>query len=440
MRPHKSGVDFMIMRSIYRTMIVAIAATSLVACGTLSRPSGPLRLNTAQSGYTEDQARASMDARVTNFLLEFRDQLTDEKPTNVLVLSGGGANGAYGGGVLVGWTEAGDRPVFDIVTGVSTGALSAPFAYLGSAWDHKLQEAYTSGQSDNLIGWGSFSALVNPSLFSSSRLHTLVDSYVTPELLAAIAEENAKGRLLLIATTDLDSEETIIWDMGKLASSNTPGAHQLFKNILVASASIPGVFPPMLLPAITPDGQIILEMHVDGSVNRPYLGVPEGLTLWTTSRPLDQLGGGTIYVIVNGQAGRTSAVTKGNITGILSRTWDSLTKSALRTHLAVTNSFARRNGLELKFTAIPDNVHTSALEFNQATMTALFNLARQRGREGNAWFSLDHRSTQGDFIPPDQVPESEIPAIIADPNSAPAGVIQSPNPNGEYAPDTPDNG
>lgn len=377
-----------------------------------------------------------MDARVTDFLVEFRSLLTDTKPTNVLALSGGGANGAYGGGLLVGWTESGQRPEFDVVTGVSTGALSAPFAYLGSSWDEALHDAYTSGQSDNLIGLRNFAALVNPSLFSSRQLHDLVDSYVTPELIEAVAAEYAKGRLLLVATTNLDSEETVIWDMGKLATSSDPGARQLFKNVLVASASIPGVFPPMLLPAVTPDGQVILEMHVDGSVNRPYLGIPEGLMLWTTSKPLDQLGGGTMYVVVNGQAGRTAAVTRGNITGIMTRTYDSLSKASLRTHLAVTSSFTHRNGLELKFSAIPDNVHTSALDFDQASMTALFNLARQRGRDGSAWFKLDNQGIQGDLIPVDDVPEDEIPAIIAAPSTPSPDVIETKDPNGEYTPDT----
>ena len=409
----------MLMRSIFRPFAVLTLALSLTACGTIKRPDGPLRLTDGRSSITTAQAQSSVDARITNFLTEFGTVMSDQTPTNILALSGGGANGAYGGGLLVGWTEAGTRPEFDIVTGVSTGALAAPFAFLGSDWDDKLTEAYTSGQSDNLIGLRTFSAIFNPSLFSSKRLHKLVDSYVTPELLQAIAVEHAKGRRLLVATTNLDSEESVIWDMGKIAASDDPGAKDLFKSVLVASASIPGVFPPVLLPALTPDGEIILEMHVDGGVNTPYLAVPEGLMLWTSKRPLSELGGGAVYVVVNGQTGRNTGTTPGSISGILTRTYDSMSKASLRTHLAVTSGFARRNGLHLSFSAIPDNVHASALAFDQESMTALFDLARQRARDGSAWLRLDEHDPSTDFVPSNEVVVSDIPPTLMAPTETP---------------------
>lgn len=409
------------MRATSRYITAALLSLSLAACGTLDRPEGPLRLTDPSSPVSAAQAQASVEAHVTDFLSEFGNLMADRKKTDILALSGGGANGAYGAGLLVGWTESGHRPEFEIVTGVSTGALSAPFAFLGSDWDPQLREAYTSGQTDNLISLRSFAAVFNPSIFSSKRLHTLVDGYVTPELLAAIAREHAKGRRLLVATTNLDTQQSVIWDMGKIASRGDEASRDLFKQILVASASIPGVFPPVLLPGLSPQGEVILEMHVDGGVNLPYLAVPEELMLWTSPR-LAEGGSGALYVVVNGQTGRNSGTTRGSLSGILGRTYDSMSKASLRTHLAVTAGFARRNRLELSFTAIPDNVQASALSFDQASMTALFELARQRGRDGSAWRRLDDRDPSSDFVPADEVPESAIPVEL----SVPTPTTQEP--------------
>lgn len=409
------------MRPLLRPIATALLSLTLTACGTLDRPEGPLRLTDPASPLTTTQAQASVDARVTDFLSAFGNLMADRNKTDILALSGGGANGAYGAGLMVGWTESGHRPQFEVVTGVSTGALTAPFAFLGPDWDDELRDAYTSGQTDNLISLRSFAAAFNPSLFSSKRLINLVDGYVTPELLAAIAERHASGCRLLVATTNLDTQETVIWDMGKIATRGDEASRELFKQILVASASIPGVFPPVLLPGLSPQGEMILEMHVDGGVNIPYLAVPEGLMLWTSPR-LNEGVNGSLYVVVNGQTGRNTGTTRGSLKGILGRTYDSMSKSSLRTHLAVTSGFARRNQLELSFSAIPDNVQASALSFDQASMTALFELARQRARDGSAWRRLDDRDPSADFVPADELPQSAIPVEL----SLPTPTTQNP--------------
>lgn len=403
------------MRTLLRPLAAALMTLSLAACGTLDRPEGPLRLTDPTSPITPAHAQASLDARVTDFLSEFGNLMADGKRTTILALSGGGANGAYGAGLLVGWSESGKRPRFDVVTGVSTGALAAPFAFLGPEWDPQLRQAYTSGETNDLIGIRSFAAAFNPSLFSSKRLHHLVETYVTPELLAAVAAEHARGRRLLVATTNLDNQQSVIWDMGRIATRGDEGARALFKQVLVASASIPGVFPPVLIPGLSPEGEVLMEMHVDGGVNIPYLAVPEGLMLWTSPRLDAQTGSGALYVVVNGQTGRNTGTTTGSLAGILGRTYDSMSKASLRTHLAVTAGFARRNHLELSFTAIPDNVQASALSFKQESMTALFELARQRGLDGSAWRRLDQTDPSTDFVPANDLPESAIPSELAIP-------------------------
>lgn len=389
-----------------------LMALALSACGTLDRPVGPLRITDGTLIKAEDpRIRANDASRLQAFTQEISGRLRADHPTNILALSGGGANGAYGAGVLVGWSDHGDRPKFDVVTGVSTGALAAPFAYLGPDWDDELQHAYTSGAADNILSWRSFAAFLNPSLFSSKVLRDLVDQNVTPELMAAVARENATGRKLLVATTDLDSEETVIWDMGLLATQGDDNARELFKEVLVASASIPGVFPPVLIAGLQSNNEVVLEMHVDGGVNTPFLAIPEDLMLWT--RPDNQGRVGALYVIVNGQVGRNDGVTPGRISGILARTYDSMSKASLRIHLAVTAAFAQRNGLDMSLSAIPDNVSASSLKFDQETMTAMFDLGRQRGRSADAWTRLDQQSQGQPLITGATIPDAQVPTALA---------------------------
>lgn len=405
-----------------------LMALALSACGTLDRPVGPLRITDGTLIKAEDpRIRANDASRLQAFTQEISGRLRADHPTNILALSGGGANGAYGAGVLVGWSDHGDRPKFDVVTGVSTGALAAPFAYLGPDWDDELQQAYTSGAADNILSWRSFAAFLNPSLFSSKVLRDLVDQNVTPELMAAVARENATGRKLLVATTDLDSEETVIWDMGLLATQGDDNARELFKEVLVASASIPGVFPPVLIAGLQSNNEVVLEMHVDGGVNTPFLAIPEDLMLWT--RPDNQGRVGALYVIVNGQVGRNDGVTPGRISGILARTYDSMSKASLRIHLAVTAAFAQRNGLDMSLSAIPDNVSASSLKFDQETMTAMFDLGRQRGRSADAWTRLDQQSQGQPLITGATIPDAQVPTALAlPPETDPAKTAQPVKP------------
>lgn len=405
-----------------------VMALVLSACGTLDRPVGPLRITDGTLIKAADpRIRANDSARLQAFTQEIGGRLRSDHPTTMLALSGGGANGAYGAGVLVGWSNHGDRPRFDVVTGVSTGALAAPFAYLGPEWDDELQQAYTSGAADNILSWRSFAAFLNPSLFSSKVLRDLVDQNVTPELMAAVARENATGRKLLVATTDLDSEETVIWDMGLLAAQGDDNARELFKEVLVASASIPGVFPPVLIAGLQSNNEVALEMHVDGGVNTPFLAIPEDLMLWT--RPDNQGRVGALYVIVNGQVGRNDGITPGRISGILARTYDSMSKASLRIHLAVTAAFAQRNGLDMSLSAIPDNVSASSLKFDQETMTAMFDLGRKRGRTADAWTRLDQQSVGRPLITGATIPDAEVPTALAlPPESDPAKSAQPAQP------------
>lgn len=293
---------------------------------------------------------------------------------SILALSGGGANGAYGAGVLVGWSQSGDRPSFDVVTGVSTGALAAPFAFLGPDWDDALAHVYADGEARNLLSWRNFSALIAPSLFGSGTLRRLIDDNITSEMLRQIAVEHARGRRLLVVTTNLDTEQPVIWDMGVVATGGDERALALFRSVLLASASIPGILPPVLLQGTSPDGVPVQEMHVDGGVNLAFLGVPEALS--TSNVPVAEQSRWALYILVNGQITARYQVTPGDMRGILARSFDSLSKASLRAALAENAAYANRNGMNVFIAAIPDGVDASIFDFSHNAMWSLFQLGR----------------------------------------------------------------
>jgi predicted acylesterase/phospholipase RssA len=165
-------------------------------------------------------------------------------PAVYLAVSGGGDNGAFDAGLLNGWSAAGTRPEFKLVTGVSTGALIAPFALLGLAYDDKLKKFYTRVSPKDILNTRSRLAVItSDAMADNSPLWKLVKREVDQAMLDAIAAEYPKGRLLLVATTDLDARQAVLWNMTKIAASRDPQALELFHSIMIASAAIPGAFP-----------------------------------------------------------------------------------------------------------------------------------------------------------------------------------------------------
>jgi len=395
-----------------RLLAIVLAALSLGACGSLSRDAytasdlaGP-----PPEGLAGLRFNASDSDAAIRFAEPARKRAQTQRTFDVLALSGGGSNGAYGAGLLVGWTKRGERPEFDIVTGVSTGALTAPFAFLGPAWDDRLAEAYTGKDAGRILRPRGLGLLFHTSIYSSRGLRAVVDANVTDDLLAAIVAEHRRGRRLLIATTNLDTEETVIWDMGAIAGRGDPAARQLFKDVLVASASIPGVLPPTLIEVERPHSEKgsrrLSEMHVDGGVTIPFFVAPESLLLWTAAK--DQARPGRLYVIVNGKVGGAFGFTKGKAGAIVGRSWDAMSKALMRTHLAASSAFARRNGGQLFYAAIPDSaeVDTSGLDFESDNRAALFRMGFERAEAGWAWSLSDA---------PAEVPPAQ-PAVPAPPS------------------------
>lgn len=371
----------------------AALSLAVAGCGSISRPEADLAgMRAAQATSVLDSFRFAANdelaGRAFLSVWQVEREAKGAQTVTALAVSGGGANGAYGAGVLVGWTQAGDRPVFDLVTGVSTGALISPFAFLGPAWDDSLTAAYRDEDVSRLAS-GGCGALSRPSLYSDRSLRALVGKYVDAALLRAIAAEHRAGRRLLVATTNLDAQATILWDMGAIAEAGqAPGqeatAVALFRNVLVASASIPGVFPPVMMQLDDAESGLA-EMHVDGGVSTPFVLGPASLNLWTPEgvmRPRD------LYVIINGEIEPRRALTRGATLPILMRSFDTLSKSDLRAHLIAAVAFANRNEARLRYAAIPTALGADSLAFDGESMRRLFEAGRAAGAAGTAFAEI----------------------------------------------------
>ena len=196
-----------------------------------------------------------------------------------LALSGGGADGAFGAGVMIGWTAAGNRPEFAVVSGVSIGALIAPYAFLGPSYDAQLRENFANITAADVFE----DRITGESLLDSWPLKRLIEKRMTPELLQAIAAEHRSGRRLLVGTTNMDAGRRVIWNMGAIAAQGDEKALRLFRDILLASSSIPGFFQPVAIE-VEANGKTFQEMHLDGTVTAPFFVAPES-TLWRKPVP-----------------------------------------------------------------------------------------------------------------------------------------------------------
>ena len=340
--------------------------------GLISAPNHPIRV------YLDAEDRAAI------FQQAFREGVPvgADGRLDFIALSGGGSNGAFTAGLMKGWSETGERPDFEVVTGVSTGALAAPFVFLGPDYDDELAEAYTGGAAAGLLQSQGLGALFGSGIYKSAPLRSLVERFVTEDVLRAVAAEYAKGRVLLVATTDLDSQRGVSWDLGAIATQDTPEALELFRSVLVASASIPGAFPPVLIQSDN-GGLYFEEMHVDGGVTTPFLAVPE--TLWSFREPSDTLRGARFYVVVNGRTNPSFGITKDTPQGVLGRSIDILLRASLVTTLAGNHAFADRNDLFFRYAALPDDSEASALDFSIESMSVVYEVGRRGAISGDAW-------------------------------------------------------
>ncbi len=304
---------------------------------------------------------------------------------NYLAMSGGASDGAYGAGVINGWTQRGDRPQFTLVSGVSAGALIAPFAFLGPEYDKPLKAAFTGGIAESLGGdSGSILSLLGQQDTQRETLFNLVASYVDERFMRLVADEHAKGRRLLIVTVNLDAQRAVVWNMGAIAASRSPYSLKLFRDVLTASASIPGVFAPTRIE-VTAGGRTFSELHVDGGVITPVFTVPESFIL-TGNFSRGEGSPTRIFVVMNSRLGPEFEVTEAGILPLAGRSLSTLLKSQARLTILTTLEFTRNNRFDFNLTYIDDGFpRDMKADFSKAYMNAVYEYGFMKALSPRLW-------------------------------------------------------
>ncbi len=363
---------------------VLVVTLGLLVAGCSSLPRTPYSVADASSARVLDlvDLRRNADEPAGSFM-QANHQVMWRGPRTYLALSGGGADGAYGAGLLNGWSEAGTRPSFAIVSGVSTGALIAPFAFLGSEYDATLRDIYTSGIAASLLeDPNPLKAIFGSGLFGNAKMRELAAKYYDANVVAAVAVEYAKGRQLAIVTTNIDSQRTVIWDMGRIASLGTPESLRLFQDVVAASASVPVVFEPMLITAAA-NGRQFQEMHIDGGVTAPVLTLPEAFLLRNAApaKPENL----QLFILINNKVEREFQLVTNSTVEIAARSSSTMLKTQTRSILYNTYAFARRNKFGFNLTYIEGDRPLSPAGFDTAYMRELFQYGYDRARSGHVW-------------------------------------------------------
>jgi predicted acylesterase/phospholipase RssA len=304
--------------------------------------------------------------------------------SNLLAISGGAEDGAFGAGLLVGWSDEGTRPVFDLVTGVSSGALIAPFVFLGREHDNQLREIFTKYGRKDIFTYNVSGLLEGAALADDAPLAKLIEKYVDDALLQEIARERIKGRILLIGTTNLDTQRPVLWDMGRIAMSRNREAMALFRKILLASATLPGVFAPVRIQARV-GGQNYDELHVDGGVTRQVFIAPS-IFSFVSQKPGRLAAKPRLFVIRNGKIDPEWQSVKENVLSVTQRSISTLIKNQGIGDLYRIYSVTRRDGIDFNLASIPpDFSDTSDEPFDQKYMIALFNRGYELASHNYSW-------------------------------------------------------
>jgi len=326
--------------------------------------------------FTEDNRPAALPSQAT-VTPQTRLPAQDAREHNVLVISGGGSDGAFGAGVLQGWSESGKRPDFAVVTGVSTGALIGNFAFLGPAWDNELRRFYTTVSSDQIYVSRGIEGLFQESLYDTTPLRQLITKVVTERLVNAVAEEHRKGRRFYVATTDLDLGQVVVWDMGGIAASEEPARYRLYREILVASTAIPGLFQPTYIP----QSEGAPHMHVDGGVKAPIL--LRSFMIESRARRKN------VYVLINGKVSLKAALPPVSPTfrDISTRSISELLRGLLYKTAYQAYVSSRQAGAGFRMIFVPDDEQQieDALRFDPKEMKRLYALGERFGRDPANW-------------------------------------------------------
>lgn len=376
-------------RRISRRRVLAGGAAVMVA-GCASQPRIPYSAQSAAMADVPgfDRVRITSDANTAEIVAFFRPLPRSAGRPQWLALSGGGSGGAFGAAYLLGWEENGTRPRFDLVTGVSAGALIAPYAFLGKDGDAGLARIFTAESLQSLVGpQNPLRALMGQSVYPESALAQIVATFVDMSLLDQIAARHRAGSRLLVQTTSLDTEKGYIWDMGRIAASENPRRLAFFRQILTASASIPAVFSAQRI-VVQSGGQEFEELHADGAVTSEILTVPSAVL--QSGQDLLPGWNPAIYIIFNESLDPKFKVARDRGVDVGARALSILSRNAAVGDLTETLQFARRRRLPLKVTSIDRELgYDSRNPFGGGYIARARALGHARGKAGS-WDKMLH--------------------------------------------------
>jgi len=308
--------------------------------------------------------------------------------TNVLALSGGSIYGAFGAGFMDGWTQSGTRPMFKMVTGISTGAIIAPFAFIGQNYDSLLKVMFTTTNTDDIYSYRGLSILWSESLLNSAPLANLIEKYFTHDVLEAVAQAHRQGRRLYVGTTNLDEDRMVVWNMGAIANSGHPKALDLFHKVILASSSIPAVFPPVFIN-VEVYGKTYDEMHVDGGINAEIFLTAATVNITEIRNQLRSQKASdartSIFIIRNAAMSSSPKPMPRNIVQISKQAIISLTKSQAIKDLVHIYDIAQKQGFDYNWVSLPDIENATMVNFDTEEMHRLYKIGYEMGLKGNAW-------------------------------------------------------
>jgi predicted acylesterase/phospholipase RssA len=387
------------MRTAFGRVLLCISlAVLLAACGTI-----PFRNPLPQQGdelavipglpadarFWGDQAPELLLERLRTWSPAQLQELVPSwygKQANFLAISGGGQDGAFGAGLMNGWTASGMRPEFQIVTGISTGALSAPFVFLGADYDDELKEVYTTNSTSDLVEFRAWTVIAtSDAALDNDKLRALIAHYMDDEMIRRLGEEYRRGRRLFVGTTNLDAGRPVAWNITSIANSDYPGKKELIIDVMLASASIPGAFPPVLIE-VDVGGTAFDELHVDGGAVSQVFVYPSSLDFAQVLRRVEIMEPFNIYVIRNSRLKPQWKPVEAEIFGITSTSISSLIRTQGLGDLSTIYLLAERDGGNFHLTYVPDDFDVESKEmFDPNYMNALYQVGYDLAKSGIKW-------------------------------------------------------
>lgn len=310
-------------------------------------------------------------------------------PAYFMAVSGGGGDGAFGAGLICGWSDSGTLPKFKLVTGVSTGSMIAPFVFLGGPYIDKLRSIYTTISDKDVRTMralnGLYGVVFSDAMADTTPLYNLISRYVDEQMLADLAAAYGQGRMLLVATANLDQQRPVLWNIGAIAASGHRDALELVRKTILASAAIPAAFPPVMID-VEADGHRYQEMHVDAGVVAQTFLYPSYIGYQVDFRSGAFKRERHAYIIRNSRLDPNWASVNREFLTITQRSIATMIHYLGYNDLLRVYETTKRDGFDFNLAYIGTDFNKPKVDtFDPAYMKALFDYAFEKGRHGYVW-------------------------------------------------------